>query len=243
MSIDDKFDLDSIDLNATEEDSNLSSDTATDTEENNDQITDTQAILDTTDLVDDGEGGITATLTTDTPNRPVATNKVVKKIIKIEDQKAAAPTEARQVVIDVFTQTGMKITEDDPMVLVMLHNAKILKDAEADLSSNIARLLGQLSDDVKDKHSEGLTEFNNRIKYLENILNKLEDQKSAIVQDVWTKSQDIMYDRTLKTMQKSVDQLMKTSSDKVNNERSILLGALGGIIFGLILGVIFAAFT
>ena len=203
---------------------------------------------------DEEEGGIDNSLTTEAVNEAVNEDK--NEVTATEDEEKAVtlpskstnkallpPNASRQIVNDLFSKTGYKIEEDDPLVLMMLHNAELLKTTEHDLIANLKSLHDDLMKGVKNKHTEGIAEFNDQIKYLESILNKLEDQKIAIVQDVWSKSQDIMYDRTLKTMQKSVDQLIRTSSGKVSNERSVLIGAMGGLILGLILGVVIVALT
>lgn len=195
---------------------------------------------------DEEEGGIDNSLTTEAVNEAVSEDKEEKAVTlpsKSTNKALLSPNASRQIVNDLFSKTGYKIEEDDPLVLMMLHNTELLKTTEHDLIANLKSVHDDLMKGIKDKHTEGISEFNDRIKHLESILNKLEDQKTAIVQDVWSKSQDIMYDRTLKTMQKSVDQLIKTSSGKVSNERSILIGAMGGLILGLILGVIIVALT
>jgi hypothetical protein len=201
---------------------------------------------------DEEEGGIENSLTTEAVNEAISEDN---EVTATEEEKAVTlpskstnkallpPNASRQIVNDLFSKTGYKIEEDDPLVLMMLHNAELLKTTEHDLIANLKSLHDDLMKGVKNKHTEGIAEFNDQIKYLESILNKLEDQKIAIVQDVWSKSQDIMYDRTLKTMQKSVDQLIRTSSGKVSNERSVLIGAMGGLILGLILGVVIVALT
>ena len=201
---------------------------------------------------DEEEGGIENSLTTEAVNEAVSEDnevttteeeKAVTLPSKSTNKALSPPNASRQIVNDLFSKTGYKIEEDDPLVLMMLHNAELLKTTEHDLIANLKSLHNDLMKGVKNKHTEGIAEFNDQIKYLESILNKLEDQKVAIVQDVWSKSQDIMYDRTLKTMQKSVDQLIRTSSGKVSNERSVLIGAMGGLILGLILGVVIVALT
>lgn len=234
--------FDDIDLHSNEDLTEDEAEGGIDNSLTTNAVTEEKAVTDTNDVIEEEEG-IEGTLTAHTVTEPVIEEKGVILPNKGTNKALLPPNASRQIVNDLFIKTGYKIEEDDPLILMMLHNAELLKSTEHDLLISLKSLHNDLIDSVRNTHAEGVTEFKNQIEYLEGILNKLEDQKTAIVQDVWSKSQDIMYDRTLKTMQKSVDELIRTSSGKVSNERSILIGAMGGLIFGLILGVIIAVLT
>lgn len=152
-------------------------------------------------------------------------------------------SKARFIVNDVFVNTGIKITEDDPLVLMMLHNSSLLQTTQAELTDAIKTINTEMLQAIQTKHEDGLTAFNSRISYVEKLLAKLEGQKDAIIQDVWSKSQDIMYERTKTTMQKAINEMMQEGQGAVNNQRNILMGAVGGMIFGMILAAIIITFT
>ena len=151
--------------------------------------------------------------------------------------------EARRIVNDFFFTTGIKITEDDPLILMMLHNASLLRTTQNELVGALKTTHGELLLSIQDKHNDGLKGFNERINYLERLLAKLEGQKESIIQDVWSKSQDIMYERTKTTMQKAINEMVKDSQGAVNNQRNILIGAVGGLFIGVVLALIIISLT
>jgi len=173
--------------------------------------------------------------------KPTETPKTAPSDIK--NNNVNEISKARFIVNDVFVHTGIKITEDDPLVLMMLHNSSLLQSTQAELTDAIKAINTEMLQAIQTKHEDGLTAFNERIAYVEKLLAKLEGQKDAIIQDVWSKSQDIMYERTKTTMQKAINEMMQEGQGAVNNQRNILMGAVVGIIFGMVLAAAIISFT
>lgn len=149
---------------------------------------------------------------------------------------------ARDIVNEVFALTDIKTTENDPLIIMMMLNQSLFRATKDNILKDLQASQKLMIKEVENKHTDSLKVFNDKIAYLEKILSKLDSQKDAIVQDVWSKSQDIMYDRTKTTMQKAINELVKESQGSVNNERNLLIGAFGGLILGLILAVILNIF-
>ena len=185
--------------------------------------------------------------------KPAEVAETAPVVVK-KTHSADATNKAQLIVDDIFRHTRIKITEDDPLILMMLHNSTLLQSTQAELTNAITALNTEMLQAIQSKHEDGLTalqnqhdkgltDFNGRISYVEKLLAKLEDQKDAIIQDVWSKSQDIMYERTKTTMQKAINEMMQEGQGAVNNQRNILIGAFGGMVFGMILAAIIITFT
>lgn len=185
--------------------------------------------------------------------KPDESGETAPVVVK-KNHSVDATNKAQLIVDDIFKHTRIKITEDDPLILMMLHNSTLLQSTQAELTNAITALNAEMLQAIQSKHEDaltalqnqhdkGLTDFNGRISYVEKLLAKLEDQKDAIIQDVWSKSQDIMYERTKTTMQKAINEMMQEGQGAVNNQRNILIGAFGGMVFGMILAAIIITFT
>lgn len=133
----------------------------------------------------------------------------------------------QRIVNDIFKGSGIKTTVDDPLIEWIIVNAKMINQAKEDLELT-----------VKQQRADFVNEFDVRINNLERVLKVLEDQKNQIVHDVWKKSQDTIYKKTLENMDKAVNELVKKSNGEINNQRNFLFGGIGGLVVGLILGII-----
>lgn len=217
---------------------------------NNDDLDDIDLFGDTPDYSDsDDLGGLDelAEMSNDDTESSANTDsvEVTPNIEKttVKTPAVADVNEARRIVNDFFFTTGIKITEDDPLILMMLHNASLLRTTQNELVGALKTTHGELLLSIQDKHNDGLKGFNERINYLERLLAKLEGQKESIIQNVWSKSQDIMYERTKTTMQKAINEMVKDSQGAVNNQRNILIGAVGGLFIGVVLALIIISLT
>ena len=93
-------------------------------------------------------------------------------------------------------------------------------------------------DNLKLHQTQVVGDFDSKLAELNEILSKLENQKEAIVADVYVKLQQRITEQIEEQLSRDLQAIANNANNKVNNERNILKGG----VFGLIIGIALCAF-
>lgn len=168
---------------------------------------------------------------------------VINKQDEINQSTAAAAAAAnpndvnlrQSIKEEIFRKTGQKIDNDDAITDLVL----VIQDRIADSCKT-------LDTQLRLKHENYLSEFDQRLLDLNEIVKKLEDQKSMIVADVWQKLDKRVADKVNSQvhadLSKMASEIATGANNSVNNQRNMLMGGVGGLLLGLLVAMIFFVF-
>lgn len=75
--------------------------------------------------------------------------------------------------------------------------------------------------------------FADKLTELQTLVNKLDNQKEAIVLDVWSKLEQRVMDKIQSELTSSIKIIAQNSNNNINNERMLLKGGIGGLMAGI----------
>lgn len=137
--------------------------------------------------------------------------------------------------LDIFQQTGLKIDEHDPIIQLYLIQDSLLNKSIVQISEKLLALTDATIADIKDQQNAVLLNFDVKANELDQILSRLDKQKEMIVADVWQKLDQRFTDKINDTLKTGMDEIAKNSNNKINNQRNMLIGGVGGLVVGILL--------
>lgn len=150
----------------------------------------------------------------------------------------------KAVINDVFRHSGVKLPADDPIVQLVVAIEKITNDKAINIANNLEANADNIVDNLMMKQDQVIVTFDTKLAELKEILTKLENQKEAIVLDVWRKLEQRVMDKIQDELTGSIKTIAENSNNDVNNERMLLKGGVGGLLAGIILcAIILFVFT
>ena len=209
---------------------------------------------------DNAEVGVTAEDESNEDNAEAgvtAEDEAEPPLDKQMDEQDLVSQRTREVRNKVFDKTGMKISNNDPMlelvlairtmtekeVEIILNNLESTSENIIDnilaqqkqIDKNVKSKIADLDKSFKSKTADFDKNFSSKLNELTHILNKLESQKEAIVMDVWNKLDQRVMDKIQTELTKSISAIAQNSNNKINNERMLLKGGVGGLVAGIFL--------
>lgn len=146
--------------------------------------------------------------------------------------------EAKKLTLEMFENTGLKIDEDDPIVQLYLIQNTIMKESVTQFQNNIDSKCEEVVTRVEKQQQYILTGFDAKRDELLAILTKLEDQKNAIVADVWQKLDKRISDKIHKQLSDDMQAIANNANNKINNQRNMFVGGLVGLLTGIVFSII-----
>lgn len=137
--------------------------------------------------------------------------------------------------LDIFQQTGLKIDEQDPIIQLYLIQDSLLNKSVIQIQEKLLALTDATITDIKDQQKAVLSNFDVKANELDQILSRLDKQKEMIVADVWQKLDQRFTDKINDTLKTGMDEIAKNSNNKINNQRNMLIGGVGGLVVGILL--------
>lgn len=150
----------------------------------------------------------------------------------------------KAVIHDVFRHSGVKLPADDPIVQLVVAIEKITDDKAINIANNLEANADNIVDNLMMKQDQVVAAFDTKLAELQELLTKLENQKEAIVLDVWSKLEQRVIDKIQNELTGSIKTIAENSNNDVNNERMLLKGGLTGLLVGIVLcAIILFVFT
>ena len=151
--------------------------------------------------------------------------------------------------LDIFANTGYKVESDDPFIDSIIICKNIVDQITTTSLDSINNQLeynkdvlesytNNIVDNLKLHQTQVVGDFDSKLAELNEILSKLENQKEAIVADVYVKLQQRITEQIEEQLSRDLQAIANNANNKVNNERNILKGG----VFGLIIGIALCAF-
>lgn len=197
----------------------------------------------------EGEGEVVTPDTSTSTEKEVVADVTVKKDKK-ENEEIAPPEPAMDDQLDeqdkfdartrklknqIFDKTGLKLSNNDPMIELVM----ILKDITEEELETVMNNLESTSDNIIDniiaQQNKVDQAFDSKLDELKDVLLKLENQKEAIVMDVWRKLEQRVMDKIQSELTDNMQTIARNSNNNINNERMLLKGGVGGLIAGIFL--------
>lgn len=198
---------------------------------------------------DEGEGEVVTPDTSTSTEKEVVADVTVEKDKK-ENEEIASPEPAMDDQLDeqdkfdartrklknqIFEKTGLKLSNNDPMIELVM----ILKDITEEELETVMNNLESTSDNIIDniiaQQNKVDQAFDSKLDELKDVLLKLENQKEAIVMDVWRKLEQRVMDKIQSELTDNMKTIARNSNNNINNERMLLKGGVGGLIAGIFL--------
>lgn len=202
----------------------------------------------------EGEGEVVTPDTSISTEKEIVANVTVKKDKK-ENEEIAPPelvstepamddqldeqdkldAQTRKLKNQIFEKTGLKLSNNDPMIELVM----ILKDITEEELETVMNNLESTSDNIIDniiaQQNKVDQAFDSKLDELKDVLLKLENQKEAIVMDVWRKLEQRVMDKIQSELTDNMKTIARNSNNNINNERMLLKGGVGGLIAGIFL--------
>lgn len=136
---------------------------------------------------------------------------------------------------ELFNHSSIKVTDDDPVIQLIIAVEAITQRKADYIAENLESTSENIIDNILAKQENVNDTFDEKLAELKNLLTKLEDQKEAIVLDVWRKLEQRVMEKIQSELTSSIKTIAENSNNSVNNERMALKGGLGGLIVGIII--------
>lgn len=151
------------------------------------------------------------------------------------DEQDKFDARTRKLKNQIFDKTGLKLSNNDPMIELVM----ILKDITEEELETVMNNLESTSDNIIDniiaQQNKVDQAFDSKLDELKDVLLKLENQKEAIVMDVWRKLEQRVMDKIQSELTDNMQTIARNSNNNINNERMLLKGGVGGLIAGIFL--------
>lgn len=155
------------------------------------------------------------------------------------EEQIARQDEEQAIIDKIFQETRMKVSPNDPVVQLAMGLENITKEklnvyltsTEKQLDQQTRKILLEL----ENKQKSVADEFDNKLEELKDILDTLENQKQAIVADVWGKLHVKVSEQIEQQLSRDLQAIANNANNKVNNQRNMLVGAVIGIVIGIII--------
>lgn len=141
----------------------------------------------------------------------------------------------KKISQEIFARTGKKVVIEDPMIEVIMVWRELNEEWLEYVSNALEASSGEILDNLVLNQDKVLANFDEKLNELKDTLTRLENQKEAIVADVWGKMQARVTKQIEEQLSRDLKTIAKNTNNQVNNQCNILMGGLGGLLVGLIL--------
>lgn len=164
----------------------------------------------------------------------------IEPSIGLSAEEQIAKQDEEQAVIDtIFQETRIKVSPNDPSVQLVLALKNIAQENLDIYLSNVEEQLNKQTQkillELENKQKLVVDRFDDKLEELKDILDTLENQKQAIVADVWGKLHVKVSEQIEQQLSKDLQAIANNANNKVNNQRNMLIGGVGGILVGIVL--------
>lgn len=146
--------------------------------------------------------------------------------------------ESQELRLEIFEKLGLKIDENDPIIQLYLIQNAIMKSSVQQFQEGLNGFGDAVISEIKNEQDKVLSNFDEKLLELQDILSKLENQKEAIVADVWYKLQKKIQEQLSKDMQA----IANNANNKINNQRNMFIGGVVGLLIGIVFCIILFVF-
>ena len=148
----------------------------------------------------------------------------------------------KEIRFSIFEKIGLKVDETDPIIQLYLLQEALLLEAVKQHQLNLTSLGDAMVSEIKQSHISLLTDFDLKKEELNVILTKLEEQKEAIIGDVWQKLDAKTSEKIHKQLHADMQDIANNANNKINNQRNILIGGIIGLLIGIVFCIILFMF-
>ena len=147
---------------------------------------------------------------------------------------------SNKFLAEIFNDTKIDFSLDDPIIVALLANHRFINQTKELFKRDLNLHSKQFISDIDRSLNGGIKVFDERYIALKNTLDELAKQKEHLIAEVYARSKANIQDTLSKELMNQVKILMKTTTNKNNNTKYMLLGAVGG---GLVAFVLFMLLT
>lgn len=150
--------------------------------------------------------------------------------------------EVQELRLEIFEKLGLKVDENDPIIQLYFIQDSIIRNSILNLQNGLNSLGDALISEITEQQENVLSSFDGKRDELLLILTKLENQKEAIVADVWQKLDKRISDKIHKQLSEDMQAIANNANNKINNQRNMFVGGLCGLLIGLLFSIILFIF-
>lgn len=150
--------------------------------------------------------------------------------------------EVQELRLEIFEKLGLKVDENDPIIQLYFIQDSIIRNSILNLQNGLNSLGDALISEITEQQENVLSSFDGKRDELLHILTKLENQKDAIVADVWQKLDKRISDKIHKQLSEDMQAIANNANNKINNQRNMFVGGLCGLLIGLLFSIILFIF-
>lgn len=169
-----------------------------------------------------------------------------------------SPDLKEEIVVDIFKKTGLKATQDDPLVILITEMTVSLngslEDFKSKLQSDLAEILKSSADGYRAEHEAMINHYSSSIDLLimhgsgilgdiEKLVESIKSKETEIAQEAYILArkqitQDVreILDKELQQMTKAV---VQGQLNHVNKQRNMLIGGVVGAVVGIVVAFLF----
>ena len=149
---------------------------------------------------------------------------------------------AQELRIELFEKLGLKVDENDPIIQLYLIQDTIMSNSIKQFQDGLNTLGDALLTDISEEQEKILSGFDGKRDELLEILTKLENQKEAIVADVWQKLDKRISDKIHNQLSEDMQAIANNANNKINNQRNMFIGGVVGLLIGIVFCIILFVF-
>lgn len=149
---------------------------------------------------------------------------------------------SKELRVELFDKTGIKVDENDPIIQLFLIQNSLMNDNLKKYNESLNSLTDALLVDISEQQENILSSFDGKKDELLGILTKLENQKEAIVADVWQKLDKRISDKIHKQLSEDMQAIANNANNKINNQRNMFIGGVAGLLIGIVFCIILFVF-
>lgn len=149
---------------------------------------------------------------------------------------------SKELRVELFDKTGIKVDENDPIIQLFLIQNSLMNDNLKSYQESLNSLTDALLTDISEQQENILSSFDGKKDELLGILTKLENQKEAIVADVWQKLDKRISDKIHKQLSEDMQAIANNANNKINNQRNMFIGGVAGLLIGILFCIILFVF-
>lgn len=140
---------------------------------------------------------------------------------------------------DIYKDTKIDFSLDDPIIVSLLANHKFLIDAKIEFEKSLNASKLDLNNSINATLTNGLKIFDERFSAMQKILNDLENQKDHLIAEIYAKSKINIQESIAKQFRNEIIELVKQSSNQNNQIKNYLFGGIVGALFGIAFSIVF----
>lgn len=149
---------------------------------------------------------------------------------------------SQELRIELFEKLGLKVDENDPIIQLYLIQDTIMSNSIKQFQDGLNALGDALLTDISEEQEKILSGFDGKRDELLEILTKLENQKEAIVADVWQKLDKRISDKIHNQLSEDMQAIANNANNKINNQRNMFIGGVVGLLIGIVFCIILFVF-